>query len=87
MHIPSYTSYPGPDTGLSTLTFLEGPVIQGGPGPPPKKKREKKEKKEEGPRFFRSRGARIFCIRPWSYQYEQDLFSGKTVALSNPRYG
>jgi len=48
MHIPSYTSYPGPDTGLSTLTFLEGPVIQGGPGPPQKKRGKKKKKKKRG---------------------------------------
>ena len=37
----------GPDTGLSTLTFLEGPVIQGGPGHPKKEERKKKEERRK----------------------------------------
>ena len=40
----SVGSSPGPDTGLSTITFLEGPVIQGGPVPPKKEKRKKKKR-------------------------------------------
>ena len=41
----------GPDTGVSTLTFLEGPVIlgasRGARGPPEKKEKKEKRKKEE----------------------------------------
>ena len=43
--------YAGPDTGVSTLTFLEGPVILGasrGARGPPEKKREKKKRGKKG---------------------------------------
>ena len=46
-----FQTHPGPDTGVSTLTFLEGPVIlgasRGARAPPEKKEKKRKEKKRE----------------------------------------
>ena len=47
----------GPDTGLSTLTFLEGPVIQGWVGPPKKRKKKKKEENKKEEREKRKRNS------------------------------
>ena len=49
---------PGPDTGVSTLTFVEGPLIPGatrGAGPPPKKRRKKKKNKERSKEMERKK--------------------------------
>ena len=48
--LPGFSAFhSGPDSGLSTLTFVEGPATPGGPGPPSlqNKRGERKEEKRE----------------------------------------